>query len=60
MAEDYGTRHGCNDTAEATHARQKKAGIADIFDIGLHEFLSEFIVANNRLGEEIGRDFRFY
>ena len=60
IADEYGTRHGCHDTAEATRARQQKASIADIFDIGLHEFLSEFIVANNRLGEEIGRDFRFY
>ena len=34
--------------------------IKDIFDAGLHEFLTQFIRDNNRLGDEIAEDYRFH
>ena len=33
--------------------------IHDIMEQGLHEFIEEFIVHNNRLGEEISEGYRF-
>jgi len=60
LAERYGARHPCHDTVERTNTRLKKSTIREIFDTGLHEFLSDFIRANNRLGDEIAADYRFY
>jgi uncharacterized alpha-E superfamily protein len=60
LATEYGQRHGCHDIVETTLGKIKGNTIEHIFDIGLHEFLSEFIVENNRLGNEIARDYRFY
>jgi uncharacterized alpha-E superfamily protein len=60
LAERYGTRHACHETVERTNARLKNSTIRGIFDTGLHEFLSEFIRDNNRLGDEIAADYRFY
>ncbi|KAB2685883.1 hypothetical protein F9K82_20610, partial [Brucella pseudogrignonensis] len=34
--------------------------ISAIFDVGLHEFLTEFITRNNRLGNEIAETYNFY
>lgn len=60
LQETYGARHACHDTAGRLQARLKVGSIRDIFDQGLHEFLSEFISDNNRLGNEIASDYRFY
>jgi uncharacterized alpha-E superfamily protein len=60
LADDYGTRHACHDTALKTRSLLKVGSIKDIFDTGLHEFLSDFIQDNTRLGNEIAQDYRFY
>lgn len=60
LADNYGARHPCHDTAERIHARLRVGSIKDIFDQGLHEFLSEFIGDNNRLNAQIAEDYRFY
>jgi len=60
LARDYGERHACHDTAERTLNRLKVGSIKDIFDAGLHEFLSDFISDNNKLGNEVAADYRFY
>jgi uncharacterized alpha-E superfamily protein len=60
LAEAYDTRHECHDTVEATLARFSVGSIKDVFDQGLHEFLSDFIHDNNRLGDEIATGYRFY
>jgi uncharacterized alpha-E superfamily protein len=60
LAESYGERQECLTTAENTLSRLRDSSIRDIFEIGLHEFLGEFIRDNNRLGEEIATDYRFY
>ncbi|GAB4357418.1 MAG: alpha-E domain-containing protein [Oricola sp.] len=60
LAEDYGERHACHDTAEAVLARLRSNSVDAIFDQGLHEFLEGFIRDNNTLGLQIEQDYRFY
>ena len=60
LEKDYNTRHCCHDTLDQTLAKLKVNSIKDIFDAGLHEFLVEFIRDNNRLGDEVAQNFRFY
>jgi uncharacterized alpha-E superfamily protein len=60
LEKDYGTRHCCHDTLDQTLAKLRVGSIKDIFDAGLHEFLVDFIRDNNRLGDEVAQNFRFY
>jgi uncharacterized alpha-E superfamily protein len=60
LEKDYGTRHCCHDTLDQTLAKLRVGSIKDIFDTGLHEFLIDFIRDNNRLGDEVAQNFRFY
>ena len=53
-------RHECHEAAAATLAKLTVGSIRDIFDTGLHEFLRDFIQDNNRLGDQLARDFRFH
>jgi uncharacterized alpha-E superfamily protein len=59
LATEYGVRHPCHDTVEATLSKLKVGSIKDIFDRGLHEFLVEFIGDNHRLGAQIAESYRF-
>ncbi|MGE0499758.1 MAG: alpha-E domain-containing protein [Rhizobiaceae bacterium] len=59
-AEEYGARHPCHDTVEATLKRLKDSSIKDIFDGGLHEFVDSFIADNSRLGNQVAEAYRFY
>ncbi|KXF76966.1 A alpha-helical domain with a conserved ER moti [Paramesorhizobium deserti] len=59
LAADYGARHAAQETAEMTHETLKDKNISGIFETGLHEFLSDFIVKNNRLGTEIAEAYNF-
>ncbi|MBN7756314.1 alpha-E domain-containing protein [Nitratireductor aquimarinus] len=60
LADEYGERQPCHELAHARLTRLKSADIADVFDDGLHEFLSDFIRDNAALGNQIAADFRFY
>lgn len=60
LAKDYGDSAICQGTAESIYARLQDQDIGAIFDIGLHEFLSDFIACNNRLGNEIAETYNFY
>ena len=60
LAENYEESPGCLARAEKTLARLAGSTIGDVFDIGLHEFLADFIRDNNQLGEEISTHYRFY
>jgi uncharacterized alpha-E superfamily protein len=60
LAEEYGTRHPCHDLVAKALARLKVGSIKDVFDTGLHEFLDAFIADNNRLGDQVALDYRFY
>jgi uncharacterized alpha-E superfamily protein len=59
LAEEYGARHACHETAERNLHRLKGRNIDDIFEHGLHEFLSEFIEDNARLSNEIAEAYLF-
>lgn len=60
LADDYGARHTCHGTLEDVKARLKPGSINAIFDGGLHEFLGDFVRNNNRLGDEVAQDYRFF
>ena len=54
IAEAYGGKRGeCHRLAGAMHARLRYGRIQDIFQSGLHEFLTDFIDRSIALGEEI-------
>ena len=59
LGEDYGVRHACHETVDKTLAKLRVGSIKDIFDTGLHEFLTDFIRDNNRLGDEIAAGLPF-
>ncbi|MDW4499139.1 alpha-E domain-containing protein [Sulfitobacter sp. D35] len=56
---EYGQRHACHDMAEDMRRRLKALGIRDVFDQGLHAFITGFIRDNNALGSQIEADYRF-
>lgn len=60
LADDYGERHACHQTVEELIARLKPGSIDQIFDVGLHEFLGDFILQSNRLGNEVAENYRFF
>ncbi len=60
LAEEYGERHECHATMEEILSTLKPGSIGEIFEEGLHEFLSAFIRRNNALGSQVARDYGFY
>ena len=59
LAENYGTRHPCHDQMDVLLARLKHGTVDEVFDDGLHEFLTEFLSDIAALGSQIERDYRF-
>lgn len=59
LQEDYGLGHPCQTTAQKTLSTLKGNNISQIFEFGLHEFLTGFIVQNNRVGTEIAEAYNF-
>ena len=59
-AADYGERLACHTLAEDILGQLRNSSVKDIFDTGLHEFLDVFIARNNKFGEQIAKDYRFY
>lgn len=60
LERSYDTRHPCQDTAAQLDRTLQNRRIEDVFDEGLHEFLSQFISDIGRLGAEIETDYRFH
>ncbi len=60
LEEEYGLHHSSHEQATAIHQRLRNTPIAEIFDMGLHEFIVEFIQGNAGLGNQIEQDYRFY
>ncbi|QDZ02526.1 alpha-E domain-containing protein [Nitratireductor mangrovi] len=60
LAAEYGVRHPCHDIVDSTLGKIKGNSAEKIFDVGLHEYLTDFIRENNRLGNEIAQNYRFY
>ncbi|MGG7567139.1 alpha-E domain-containing protein [Rhodovulum sp. DZ06] len=59
MGEDDGRTRASLEEAAATLTRLKAMKIEEVFEIGLHEFLTEFIEGNHRLAVAIADDHGF-
>jgi uncharacterized alpha-E superfamily protein len=59
LASQSGRRGPAHRLAHAGHSRLSTASIEAIFSEGLHEFLTRFIVDNNRLGDAIAEQYLF-
>jgi len=59
LARNYDQRHPCHDLADSMLARFQSSSINDVLDIGLHQYIEEFLRDNNALGRQVERDFRF-
>lgn len=57
LANAYGSRGECHRVAGQIHSRLRYAKIEEIFQQGLHEFLTEFIEQNTVLGREISKHY---
>ncbi|MEJ6395237.1 alpha-E domain-containing protein [Gymnodinialimonas sp. 2305UL16-5] len=59
LEDNYGQRHDCHDRMDVITARLRNMDIDQVFDEGLHEFLTEFITDLAHLGGQIEQDYRF-
>ncbi len=57
LAQIYGRRNECHRLAGQMHARLRYEKVDQIFQTGLHEFLTGFIKSNIELGNEISRQY---
>jgi len=59
LSDNYKQRLKSNDLSDDLTEQLKKPTINEIFEIGLHEFIGEYIRKNNELGMQIEQDYRF-
>ena len=59
LGELYGQRYACHDLAFETKSTLKKGRMEQIFQSGLHEFLQNFMDANNQLSQSIAKTYNF-
>ncbi len=59
LEENYGQRHACHDLIDILLARLKHGTIEDVFEEGLHEFLTDFLRDMAALGAQIEQDYSF-
>ncbi|HEX7109144.1 MAG TPA: alpha-E domain-containing protein, partial [Aestuariivirga sp.] len=59
LGELYGSRYACHEIAMETHGRLKNGNMEQIFQNGLHEFLQDFMAANNSLSQSIATTYNF-
>jgi uncharacterized alpha-E superfamily protein len=57
LAEAYGARGEAQRRAGRMHSRLRFAKVDEVFQSGLHEFITEFIDTNAALGDEIARQY---
>jgi len=55
----YGARHECHSTAHMMIARLEDSGMGELFQEGLHEFVTEAVGVTGRLSNEISRAYHF-
>ena len=60
LERSYDMRHACHDTADHLDQCLKIRRIEDVFDEGLHEFLTGFLGDIGQLGRQIEEDYRFH
>ena len=59
LARDYGGEPPSHALLRAAHARLGALATEEIFDMGLHEFITDFLETNRRVAEAIAADYRF-
>ncbi|MFC7047648.1 alpha-E domain-containing protein [Emcibacter nanhaiensis] len=59
IAESHGKRHNCHRLAGSLYSQLGYAQIEEVFQGGLHEYLTEFLARTNALGDEIARNYHF-
>jgi uncharacterized alpha-E superfamily protein len=59
LARGYGERHACHFTASETVALLEDVDVGEIFNEGLHEFLTAAIARNIRLANQIAEAYHF-
>jgi len=59
LAQNYEQRNPCHDKAESLLGQLQNHSIQSILDLGLHEFIGEFLRDNAALGRQIEIDYRF-
>jgi uncharacterized alpha-E superfamily protein len=60
LCSDYNVRAPSLELSLVQRDRLEALSIERIFDSGLHEFLTGFIINNNALARQVEQDFRFY
>lgn len=60
LEQDYGMRLTCHGMVERICHRFETSTIDQIFEYGLHEFVTEFLADSQALGRQIEVDYRFY
>ena len=55
----YQKRYPCHEMAFETYQRLKNGSMDEIFQLGLHEFIQDFMASNNRLSAEIAQTYNF-
>lgn len=60
LEREYGETLDCHAKVRTIAAKLKSGSIEEIFSVGLHEFLDEFVRDNAALGQQIETDYRFY
>ncbi|WP_417320564.1 alpha-E domain-containing protein [Emcibacter sp.] len=59
IAVSHGKRHACHRLAGKLYTQLGYASIEDVFQSGLHEYLTDFLARNNTLGDEIASNYHF-
>ena len=59
LARFHGTEGECNALMRDADTRIADLTIEEVFDKGLHEFLTEFMASNSAIGQAIAKDYRF-
>jgi uncharacterized alpha-E superfamily protein len=60
LADMYGTENACHQACAEALSMLEGNNMDNIFSHGLHEFLTEFTVRNNRVSETLGESYNFY
>lgn len=59
LATDYGQRMPCHQMVDDICNKFEQSSIDDIFEEGLHEFITDFLSESHALGRQIEQDYRF-
>jgi uncharacterized alpha-E superfamily protein len=59
LAKEYGRETAAHELVRNVGSRLRETTIEEVFDIGLHEFLQDFIARTDRISDAVAADYRF-